>query len=58
MRFTLKIESDNAAMVDAPQAEVSRILGEVARLVYEGASAGRVRDSNGNTVGSFKLETE
>lgn len=58
MRFTLKIESDNAAMVDAPQAEVSRILEEVSRLVYEGASAGKVRDSNGNTVGSFKLETE
>lgn len=57
MRFTLTIESDNAAMVDAPQAEVSRILGEVACLVYEGdCYAGTVRDSNGNRVGRWALK--
>lgn len=58
MKFTLKIESDNAAMVDNTRAEVARILEEVARRVYEGVAVGSVRDANGNKVGSFVLDAE
>ncbi len=59
MKFTLTIESDNAAMVDNTHGEVARILEETARKIREGEYwSGRVRDTNGNTVGSFELETE
>ncbi len=59
MKFTLKIESDNAAMVDNPQEGVARILESVARLVHEGEYySGTVHDSNGNTVGTWAMQVD
>ncbi|HEY8310619.1 MAG TPA: hypothetical protein VIG47_08685 [Gemmatimonadaceae bacterium] len=55
MRFILKIDSDNAAMVDDVHGETARILEDAARRVREGHSHGKVRDANGNTVGTFAL---
>lgn len=55
--FTLTIETDNAAFSDTLATdECARILREVADRMERGESRGRVRDHNGNTVGTFSLE--
>lgn len=62
MTFTLRIDTDNAAFgeyEDATRAEVSRLLRVVATVVNNdqaGASSGRIRDVNGNTVGQWAWE--
>lgn len=57
MTFLLKIETDNAAFADGNAAsEVARILRETATKIESGHTDGKLRDSNGNTVGSFALE--
>lgn len=53
MKFTLTIESDNAAMRKAEH--VVSALREVAQRVRDGSDSGRIRDINGNTVGEFEL---
>jgi hypothetical protein len=47
------IKTDNAAFEDGRDAELARILREIADGLDEGVSAGNVRDINGNTVGDF-----
>ena len=52
--FTVTIETDNAAFNDDPGAELADILGKLADTVRTtGLSGynGKVRDTNGNTVG-------
>lgn len=56
MKFTLAIESSNAAFTDDAAMEVSRILWEVRDALDKGEDSGVVRDINGNKVGSFELE--
>lgn len=58
MRFSLTIESENAAMVDATWAEVQTMLRAAAEDVGRGCNSGTLRDSNGNRVGSWSLEGE
>lgn len=57
--FTLKIETGNAAFREfgcAKGDEVTRILEEIAsKLRGADKMGGPVKDSNGNTVGSYKL---
>lgn len=54
--FKLEFKTDNAAFDDEyPENEIARILREVHNRVYEGASAGPILDSNGNTVGLWEL---
>ncbi len=53
--FTLTIDTDNAAFEHGPRQEVGRILREVAQSLKAGDTEGRIRDVNGNTVGSFSL---
>ena len=61
--FELKFETTNAAFTDphgaddmgALQHETARILQQVAKRIVNGETAGKVRDENGNTVGSYKL---
>ncbi|AXH46919.1 hypothetical protein I5G67_gp083 [Mycobacterium phage Aminay] len=55
--FTLTINTDGAAFEDLPQAEVARILRELAERVGYGSDddGSTVRDSNGNTVGEWTL---
>ncbi len=57
MEFKLEIDCDNAAFEgDALLDEVTRILCVVAKHVHEGNLEGKVRDINGNRVGSFKFD--
>jgi hypothetical protein len=56
--FKLEIETDNAAFHAGGNSlpyEVDRIMSFVSARLYAGESSGTVTDSNGNTVGSFKL---
>jgi hypothetical protein len=56
MRFKIEIEMDNAAFEHRGN-EVARILGELSNLIEDDDlnpnDGGTVRDSNGNTVGSW-----
>ena len=54
--ITIKITTDNAAFEDnGKDQEVYNILQEMADNWPRAASTGKVRDSNGNTVGSVTL---
>jgi hypothetical protein len=57
MRFLVEIECDNAAFEDDPSCEVARLLRLIARGVEkDGSQEGGLRDSNGNSCGSYKYE--
>ncbi len=58
--FKLTLNTDNAAFSDDVEAEVSRILIEVARRVHDGIMLRPepVFDINGNAVGYFELSVE
>lgn len=56
--FELKFETDNACFEDHLATEASAIIREVAMRVSQGRTAGKVMDSNGNTVGSWTLTKE
>lgn len=55
--FTVTIDTDNAAFdsTSGKQREIARILKEIAGLVRAGEDSGKVRDANGNTVGSWEI---
>jgi hypothetical protein len=54
--FTLTIDNlGNAVFSDDPQAEVARILRELAEKLEDGVEFGNIKDLNGNTVGSFSF---
>ena len=65
MIFTLIVDCDNAAFEDDPKYELRRIfkrlvVGDALRDLdvadrRHGANRGPIRDSNGNTVGSWAL---
>lgn len=57
MKFTMTIESGNAAMVEDVGAAVAEILRKVADAVDVGCYRDGVRDGNGNRVGSWELTT-
>lgn len=57
MRFTLGITMDNAAF-DEPGPELRTLLYEVKRQIENDVapgSSGMVRDTNGNTVGKWRV---
>ena len=54
--FTLTIDTANDAFTGDPTAEVARILREATRRVVIGVTEGRLKDANGNTVGTFSLD--
>lgn len=63
MRFTLTIESNNAAMVDGdvydgPAWATAALLEHAAASLRAGNSGGTLRDVNGNSVGSWELTTD
>lgn len=51
--FRLTIKTDNAVFDDDSNAELARILREVARKLDDGVGCGNLRDGNGNVVGDF-----
>lgn len=59
MRFVVTIDCDNAAFEDDPSCEVANLLRKVVRAVEkDGSQCGRLRDSNGNTCGSYAYEED
>jgi len=50
--FEMQINTDNAAFED--KSEIARILREIADRIDGGSIAGKIRDINGNMVGTFK----
>lgn len=60
MDFILKINTDNEAFSGSPGRELSRIMRKLASRIEDGilddqASAGRLMDANGNTVGEWEI---
>lgn len=56
--FRILFKIDNDAFVDGRDAEIARILRDVADRLDEGQSGGNVRDYNGNTVGDFGIRID
>ena len=54
MKITIDIKTDNAAFQDS-DTELYDILGRIAMAVQDGERSGNLMDSNGNTVGKFKV---
>jgi hypothetical protein len=54
--FEMSFETGNAAFEDSPELEVEYLLHKVARAVRAGSQEGPVIDSNGNTIGAWKLQ--
>ena len=55
MTITIRLKTDNAAFEDK-DTEVSRILARIAAEFYSfGPSPSKLRDSNGNTVGTVTV---
>ena len=50
--FKLEIETGNDCFTNK-EAEIARILRAVAQAVEAGATMGKTKDINGNTVGKF-----
>lgn len=58
MDFNLSINMDNAAFLDnegGAAGELANILHAMTDRILDGADFGFVRDTNGNTVGSFEI---
>lgn len=53
--FELKFETGNAVFEEAPEAELYRIMDRVVGAIGTGRTEGKVVDSNGNTIGEWKL---
>jgi hypothetical protein len=57
--FTLKFETTNDAFKEVyPEMESARILERAAAKLMHGEVEGVLKDGNGNTVGTFKLEED
>lgn len=55
--FSLNFATDNAAFTENREAEIARILREIADNVQRGPyESGRVRDGNGNSVGAWHID--
>lgn len=57
MEFILKIDCDNAAFDEWFTDEVARLLRETADRLDNNQTDGKIRDSNGNSVGEFGFST-
>ena len=56
-RWTITIETANAAFDDMPASEVARILSDLTKVFARGGiPPERLRDNNGNTCGSVTLQ--
>lgn len=56
MNFTLSFTMDNAAFEDEPATESARILRDIAEKVEAGHGGGKIRDINGNSIGTWSVE--
>lgn len=51
----ISVAMDNDAFTDLPSEELARILRFCATLAEEGETSAKLRDINGNTVGTFEV---
>lgn len=58
MTFKLEFDTGNDAFYEVPHVEVSGILRNVAQKVVLGRRSGPIHDTNGNPIGSWKLDHE
>ena len=58
MKFKMEIKMDNAAFTEMPERELDRILQDVGQGIVDGVTYGFCRDLNGNTVGTWEIETD
>ena len=58
MTFKLEFDTDNDDFYEAPHAQTSGILRNVAQKVILGHRYGLIHDTNGNKVGQWKLDHE
>lgn len=56
-KFIVTVDLDNAAFAEDAASELSLVLYETARRVADGVTTANIRDVNGNTVGSFGLDS-
>ncbi len=56
MELIIKINLDNAAFEDDPEAELENIFEQVNKLNIGRPEVWQVRDSNGNTVGTVEVK--
>ena len=52
MKFTMTVDMNNAAFIDNPD-ELATLIRQVGNRVERGDEDGGIKDTNGNTVGSF-----
>lgn len=58
VRFSMEIESGNAAFTEDAPGEVCRILEHVKTAVELNACGGVLHDINGNSVGTWSFDNE
>jgi len=62
MKFQINITTGNAALADDPAGELSTILDDIKSKLTDVSTSdrlsGRVRDSNGNNVGSWEYDPD
>ena len=59
--FKLSFDTDSDAFADSPELEIEYILHVVVGQVVRGEATGKfqpIRDSNGNQIGTWKLNPE
>jgi len=55
-KVTVTIKTGNAAFEENPNMEIARILRELANNLEADVQPGKLRDLNGNTVGTVEYE--
>lgn len=56
--FNLNIDTGNQAMTDDPHFEMVRVLEDIQRTLIDGYDQGMVLDTNGNRIGTWKIDLE
>ena len=54
MKIVINIKTGNSAFEDS-NTELYDIMGRISMAVSDGERGGNIRDSNGNTVGNYKV---
>ena len=58
MKITIEFSTDNAAFQDGNSSyEINKLISDVNVAMVAGDTVGILRDSNGNSVGAFKVES-
>jgi len=58
MEFTLQFNMDNTAFDEDPETQINVTLSEIVTQIDKGKTYGKVKDSNGNTIGKWEIRTD